>query len=142
MEYIIKHFCEVEPAEPSTRTSRQKACEKLNHIHNPTEEKIVVIRLPTKMESIQPGTSRLSADRKPSTTYKKLQRGPKLKVQNHNFIKKREETRHTKSVRFQEGNKIHHFLPHRPLSKRKGSTRKNRIASGGSAKLSCTEQQQ
>ena len=38
MEYIIKHFWEVEPVEQSTMTAEQKACEEhfLTHTHNPT----------------------------------------------------------------------------------------------------------
>jgi hypothetical protein len=142
MEYIIKHFWEVEPVELSTRRVRQKACEKHIHTHNPTEKGGVVNRHPTKMESIEPLTSRLSAEQRPSTADCKLGQGPKLKVQDHNFMKEHEEIRHTKSVRFQERNKTRYFLPYHPVSKEKGSTTRNQIASDRSAKFSSSTQQQ
>jgi hypothetical protein len=98
--------------EPSTMTAKQKACKEHLHKHNPTEEGRVVDRHPTKMESIQPGTSHLSAEQGPQATDNKLGQSPKLKVQDHNFVKEHEEINHTKSVRFQEGNKTCHFPPH------------------------------
>jgi hypothetical protein len=80
LDYFIKHFWEVESMEPSTITAKQKACEKHFYKHNPTEEGRVVDRHPTKLGSIQPGTSRLSAEQGPSITDHRLGRGPKMKV--------------------------------------------------------------
>jgi hypothetical protein len=136
LEYIIKHFWKVEPAEQSTMTARQKACEE-HHTHNPTKKGRGVNRRPIKMDPTHLGKSCLSAERKPSTTDIKLGRGSKQKVQDHNVMKKCEERGHTKSVRFHEGNETHYFLPHHPVSKEKGSTRRNQIASGRSSKPSC-----
>jgi hypothetical protein len=47
-----------------------------------------VNRRPIKMDPTHLGKSRLSAERKPSTTDIKLGRGPKLKVKDHNFMTK------------------------------------------------------
>jgi hypothetical protein len=140
LEYIIKHFWEVKPADQPTMTVRQKACEEYLHTHNPTEGR-GVNRRPIKIDPTHLGKSRLSAERKPSITGIKFGRGPKLKVQDHNFMKKCVETRHKMSVRFQEGNKTHYFLPHHPVSMETGSTTRNQIASGGSSKPSCIQQQ-
>jgi hypothetical protein len=71
------------------------------------------------MESIQLGTSRRSAEQRPSTTDRKQGLGLKLKVRDHNFINKREKIRHTKSVRFQKRNKTFYFQPHHPVYKLK-----------------------
>jgi hypothetical protein len=114
----------VKPADQSTLTARQKACEERLHTHSPTKKKKGVNRRPIKMDPTQLGKSRLSAERKPSTIDIKLGRGPKLKVQGRNFTKKCKETRHKKSVRFQEENKTHYFLPHHPVSMETGSTKK------------------
>jgi hypothetical protein len=142
MDYIINCFWEVESMEPSATTVRQKACEEHLHTHNPTNKGGVVNKHPTKMESIQPGTSGPSVERRPSTNDCKLGQGIQLKVQDQNFMKGHEEIHHKKSVRFQEGNKTCYSLPQHPVSKEKGSTTRNWIASGGSAKPSSTTQQQ
>jgi len=140
MEYIIKHFWEVEPVEQSTRTARQQACEEHLHTHNSTDEEGVVDRHPTKMECIQTGTSRLVSEQKPHTTDHKLGQGPKLKVQDHNFMKEHEEISHTESVKPQKGKKTYHCLPH-PVSKEKGSTTRPKVTFEGNAKLSSGTQQ-
>jgi hypothetical protein len=116
-------------------TVRQKDCKERLYIHNPTKEGRGVNRRPTKMDP-----THLSAERNPSTTDSKLERDPKLKVQDHNFIRKCEETRHKKSVRLQEGNKIHYFIPHHPVLMETGSTRRNRIAPGRILKPSFIQQ--
>jgi len=135
MEYIIKHFWEVEPVKQSTRIVKHQACEEHLHTHNPTEEGGVVDRHPTKMESIQPGTSRFIAEQEPHTTDCKLGQGLKLKVQDRNFMKEHEEISH-KSVKFQEGIKTCYFLPHHPVSKETSSTTKTRVVFDGGAKTS------
>jgi hypothetical protein len=130
---------EAELVELSTKTVRQKAHEEHLHKQNPTKGG-VVNKHPIKMESIQPGTSCLSAEQGPRATDCKLGQGLKLKVQDHNFMKEHKEIKHTKLVRFQEENKTCHYLPHL-APKEKGST-SDRIASGGSAKASSSIQQQ
>jgi hypothetical protein len=135
MEYIIKHLWEVEPVEQSTRTAKQQGCEEHLHTHNSTDEEGVVDKHPTKMECIQTGTSCPIAEQKPHTTDCKLEQGPKLKVQDHNFMKEHEEISHMVSVKPQKGKKTYHSLPH-PVSKEKGSTTKPRVTFEGDAKLS------
>jgi hypothetical protein len=139
LEYIIKHFWEVNPADQPTMPRRQKACEEHTHTHNPTKEGRGVNRRSTKMNPTHLGNYHLSAEQTPSTTDTKLGRGPKRKVQDHNFITKCEKTCHKKSVRFQEGNKTHCFLPHHPVSLETGSTRRNQIVSGAILKPSCIQ---
>jgi hypothetical protein len=136
LENNLNRFWEIEPMEPSTMPGRQKAREKPRHTHNPTKDGRGVNRYPIKMDPTYLGNSHLAVERRASTTDIRFGRGPKLKVQDHNFMKKREDIRHKKSVRFQEGNKAHCFLPHHPFSVETGSTRRNRIASGGILKLS------
>jgi uncharacterized protein YdaU (DUF1376 family) len=140
LDHFINHFWEAESMELSTKRAKQKAGEEHLHTHNPTERGGVVNKHPTKMETIQPGTSRLSAERKLSTTDSKLGQGPKLKVQNHNVVKEHEEINHTKTVRFQEGNKTCHVPPH-SAPKEKSST-SNQISSDRSATCSSSTQQQ
>jgi len=94
-----------------TRIVEHQACEERLHTHNPTEEGVVVDRHPTKMESIQPRTSRFIAKQGPHTTDHKLGRGPKLKIQDHNFRKKNEETSQKKLVKFKEKTETYYFLP-------------------------------
>ena len=134
MEYIIKHFWDVKPVKQSTRIVKHQACEEYLHTHNPTEEGVVVDRHPTKMESIQPGTSCFIAKQGPHTTDRKLKGGPNMKVQDCNFMKEHEEISHKKSVKFQEGNKTFYFLPHQPVSKETSSTTKTRVVFDGGAK--------
>jgi hypothetical protein len=68
-------------------TAKQKKFEEHPHTHNPTEKGRVVDKHPIKMESIQPGTSRLSETQGPQITDRKLGQGPKLKVQDHKVSK-------------------------------------------------------
>ena len=105
-----------------------------SHTHNPIEEGVVVDRYPTKMESIQPGTSRFIAKQGPHITDRKLKRGPNMKVQYRNFMKEHEEISHKKSVKFQEGNKTFYFLPYQTVSKETSSTTKTRVVFDGGAK--------
>jgi hypothetical protein len=132
LEKNLNRFWEIQPMEQSTMPRRQKACEKPRHTHNPTKEGRVVNRRPTKADPTYLRNSHLAVERRASTTDNRFGRGPKLKVQDHNFMKKHEDIRHKKSVRFQEGNKAHCFLPHHPVSLETGSTGGNRIASGES----------
>jgi len=111
-----------------TKIVKHQACEKLLHTHNPTQKGVVVDRHPNKRESIPPGTFRLLAKQEPCITDHKLGRGPKLKIQGHNFTKKLEEI-NQKSVKFQEGTKIYYFRSHHPVSKETRSTSRTRFVS-------------
>jgi hypothetical protein len=138
LDHFKNHFWKAEPVESSTKTARQKAGEEHLHTHNPKDKRRVVNKHPIKMEAIQPGTSRHSEGQGPQRTDIKLGQGPKLKVQNHNFMKEHEETNHMKTVRFQEGNKTCH-VPSHSAPKEKGSTL-NQIASDRSATCSSSTQ--
>ena len=140
MEYIIKHFWEAKPVKQSTRKAKHQACDERFHTHNPTQKGGVVDKHPNKRESIQPGTSRFLAKQEPHITDQKLGRGPKLKVQDRNFMKKHEEISQKKSVKFQEGTETYYFLPHHPVSKETRSTSRTRFVSGGSDKPSISNQ--
>jgi hypothetical protein len=141
LEKNLNRFWEIEPMEQSTMPRRQKACVKPRHTHNSTKERRGVNRRPTKLDPTYLANSHLAVERRASTIDTRFGRGPKLKVQDHNFMRKREDIRHKKSVRFQEGNKAHCSLPHHPGSLETGSTRRTLIASGGILKPSCIQQQ-
>jgi hypothetical protein len=111
LDYIIKHHWNVKPAEPPTITGRQNTGEEPRHSHKPIKDERGVNRCPTNMDPTYLGNSHLAAERRSSITDIKLGRGPKRKLQYHNSRKNCEETRPKKSVRFQEGNKIHHGPP-------------------------------
>jgi hypothetical protein len=84
LDHFINQFWEAESMGLTTKTPRQKAGEEHLHTHNPTERGGVENKHPTRMESNQPGTSRLSEGQGPQATDIKLGQGPKLKVQNNN----------------------------------------------------------
>jgi len=99
-----------------------------------------VDKLPNKRESIQPRTARFIAKEGPHTTDHKLGRGPKLKLQDRNFMKKHDEISQKKSVKFQERTEIYYFRPQHPVSKETRSTSRTRFVSGGSDKPSISNQ--
>jgi hypothetical protein len=125
LDYIINHFWNVNPADQPTMTGRQKAGEEHIHTHNPSKERRCVNRRPIKRDPTHLRKSRLSAERRSSKTDIKLGRGLKRKAQDHNLRKNCKETRPKNSVRFQDGNKKHHGLPHHPTSMETGSTKRN-----------------
>jgi len=132
----------VETVEQSTITAEQKACEK-HFLINTTQQPDgrFVVKLPTKMEPTQLGTSRLSAEHRLHAIERKLRRGPKLKVQDCNFMKKHEEISQKKSVKFRQRTEIYYFRPHHPVSKETMSTLRTRFVSGGSDKPSISNQE-
>jgi hypothetical protein len=69
-----------------------------------------VVRLPTKMEPTQLGTTRLSAERRLHAIGRRLERDPDLKIQYHNFMKEYEELGHMEPVTSQEGKSTCYFL--------------------------------
>jgi len=89
----------VEPVEQSTMTAEQQACEEHFLTHTTQQPGgIFVVRLPTKMESHQLRTSRLSAERRLHATERRLEQDPELKVQYHNFMKEYEDLDHMEPV--------------------------------------------
>jgi len=85
-------------------TREQQACEQ-HFISHTTQQPDVrfVVRLPTKMDPKQLGSSRLSAERKLHAIERRLEREPELKVQYHNFMKEYEELGHMEPVNSQGG---------------------------------------
>jgi hypothetical protein len=76
-------------------TAEQQACEEhflIHTIQQPAGR--FVVRLPTKMEPNQLGTSRLSAERRLRAIERRLERDPELKVQYHSFMKEYEVRSH------------------------------------------------
>ena len=94
-----------------------------------------VVRLPTKMEPNQLGSSRLSAAWNLHAIELKLERHPEPKVQYHNFMRKYKEIDHRDPVNSQEGKTTCYCLPH-PVFEEKGSTTRTWIVLGGCAKPS------
>ena len=73
-------------------TAEQQACEQ--HFSSNTFQQHdgrFVVRLPTKMDPKQLGSSRLSAERRLHAIERKLEKHPDLKVQYHKFMKEYEE---------------------------------------------------
>jgi len=123
-------------------TAEQQACEEhfLTHTTQQPDGRVVV-RLSTKMEPKQLGTSRLSAERRLHAIECRLERDPELKIQYHNFMRKYEKLDHTDPVNSQEGKKTCYCLPPHPVFKEKGSTTRTLIAFGGCARSSNGTQQ-
>ena len=80
LEHNINRFWEVEHVEQSTMTKEQQACEQhfISHATQQSDERFVV-RLPTKMDSKQLGSSRLSAERRLHVSERRLEREPELR---------------------------------------------------------------
>jgi hypothetical protein len=99
LEHNLNCFWEVEPVEESTMTAEQKAC-KEHFLTNTTQQPDgrFMVKLPTKMEPTQLGTSRLSAERRLNAIERRLEQDPDLKVQYHNFMKEYEELGHMEPV--------------------------------------------
>jgi hypothetical protein len=78
--------------EQSSMTAKQQACEQhfiANTVEQPDER--FVVRLPTKLDPKQLGSSRLSAERRLHAIERRLERHPDLKVQYHNFMREYKE---------------------------------------------------
>jgi hypothetical protein len=113
LEHNLNRFWEVESVEQSTMTAEQKACD--DHFLTHTTQQpdgTFVVRLPTKMEPTQLGTSRLSAEGRLHAIKHRMEQDPDLKVQYHNFMKEYEELGHMEPVIYQEGKSTCYFLPH------------------------------
>jgi hypothetical protein len=93
----------MEPMEQSSMTTEQQACEQhfiANTIQQPDGR--FVVRLPTKMDPKQLGSSRLFAERRLHAIERRLERHPDLKVQYNNFMREYEELGHMQPVMSQE----------------------------------------
>ena len=117
-------------------TTEQQACEEHFVTHTTQQEDRRFVRLPTKMDSKQLGSSRLSAERRLHAIERRLERDPDLKVQYHNFMKEYEELGHMEPVNSHEGKNTCYFLPHHPVFKETSSTTKTRVVFDGGAKTS------
>jgi hypothetical protein len=95
-----------------------------------------VVRLPTKREHDELGTSRLSAERRLHAIERRLERDPKLKLQYHNFMREYKDLGHMEPVNSQEGKSTCYYLPHHPVFKETSSTTKTRVVFDGGAKTS------
>jgi len=95
-----------------------------------------VVRLPTKVDRKQLGSSRLSAERRFHEIERRLEREPELKFQYHNFIKVHEELDHMEPVKSQEGRQPRYVLPHNAVFKETSTTTRTRVVFDGSAKTS------
>jgi len=87
MEHNLNRSWEVEPVEPSTMTTEQQVCEQHFITHKTQRyDGRFVVRLPTKKDTEQLGSSRLDAERRLYAFERKLEQ--ELKDQYHNFIRK------------------------------------------------------
>jgi hypothetical protein len=132
----LNRFWEVEPVDHSTITTEQRACEEhfLTHTTHQPDGRFVV-RLPTKIDSTQLGTSRLSPERRLHAIERRLERDPVLKKQYHDFMREYEHLGHMEPVTSQEVKDTRYYLPHHPVFKETSSTR-TRIVFDGGAKTS------
>ena len=104
--------------EQSTMTTEQQTCEQhfITHTTQQDDGRFVV-RLPTKMDPRQLGSSRLSAERSLQAIERRLEREPELKVQYHNFMRKYKGLDHRDPVNSQEGKEYAMYI----LSSRQGN---------------------
>jgi len=127
----------VEPVEQSTMTKEQQACEQhfISHTSQQPDGRFVV-RLPTKMDPKQLGSSRLSAERRLHAIERRLEREPELNIQYHNFMKEYEELGHMEPVYSQEGRQTCYFLTHHAVFKETSATKRTRFVFDGNVKTS------
>jgi hypothetical protein len=118
LQQNLNRFWEVESVEQSTMTAEQNACEEhfLSHTTQQRDGRFVV-RLPTKREHDELGTSLLSAERRLHAIECRLERDPELKLQYHNFMKEYEDLGHVEPVNYQEGRNTCCYLPRHPVFK-------------------------
>jgi hypothetical protein len=137
VEKNLNRFWEVESVDHSTMTAEQKACEDnfLTHTTQQSDGRFVV-RLPTKMDATQLGTSRLSAERRLHAIERRLERDPVLKKQYHDFMQEYEDLGHMEPVTSQEMKDPRYHLPHHPVFKETSSTTRTRVVFDGGAKTS------
>jgi len=118
-------------------TTDQKVCEQ-HFITHTTQQQDgrYVVRLPTKMDPKELGSSRHSAERRLHAIERRLEREPELKVQYHSFMKEYEELCHMEPVSSQQGMQPCYVLPHHAVFKETSTTTKTRVVFDGSAKTS------
>jgi len=109
-----------------------------NTISNTTQQHDgrFVVRLPTKIDPKQLGSSFLSAERRLHAIERSLERQPDLKVHYHKFMQEYEELGHMKPVKSQEPKQPCYFLPHHAVFKETSTTGKTRVLFDGSTKTS------
>ena len=95
-----------------------------------------MVRLPTKIESHQTRTSRLSAERRLHAIEHRWEQDPQLKVQYPNFMKEYEDLGHMESVKSRKGRNTCYFLPHHQVFKETSTTTKTQVVFHGGAKTS------
>jgi len=126
----------VEAVEKSTMTAEQQDCEQYFITQTTQQQDGRYVKLPTKMDPKQLGSSRLSAERRLHAIECRLERDPDLKVQYHNFMNKYEELGHMEPVKSQEGWHTCYCLLHHPVFKETSTITKTRVVFDGSAKTS------
>jgi len=109
-EHNLNSTREVKPVEPSTITTEQQEC-KQRVITRKTQQDdgVYVVRLPTKMDPKQLGTSRLAAERRLRIFEQRMEQ--ELKNQYHYFMRKSKRTRSQRSSDFPRRDEICYCLP-------------------------------
>ena len=127
----------MEPVEQSILTAEKQACEQHFITHTTQQQDLrFVVKLSTKMDSKQLGSSRFCVEFRLHAIAHRLERDPKLKVQYNNFMKEYEELGHIEPVKSQEGRQTCYFLPHHQVFKETSTTTKTRVVFDGGAKTS------
>jgi len=104
LEHNFNRSREVEPVEPSTITTEQQVCKQHVITHTTQQDDGgSVVRLPTKMDPKQLGSSRLAAERRLHIFERRLEQ--ELKDQYHCFMRKSKGLDHKDPVNSQEGKK-------------------------------------
>jgi len=102
LEHNLINSREVEPVEPTTMTTEEQVC-KQHVISHTTQQQDggSVVRLPTKMDPKQLGSSRLTAERRLHIYERRLEQ--ELKDQYHYFMRKYKALDHRYPMNSQEG---------------------------------------
>jgi len=116
LEHNLNRFWEVEPVERSTVKKEQQDGEQhfITHTKQQDDGRFVV-RLSTKMDPKQLGSSRLSAERTLHAIERRLEREPELKFQYHNFMTEYEKLDLMETVYSKEDRQTCYFLPQKLL---------------------------
>jgi len=104
LEHNLNSSNEVEPVEPSAMTTEQQVCKQHFFTHTTQQDDGgSVVRLPTKMDPKQLGTSRVAAERRLHIFERRLEQD--LKDQYNYFMRKSKGLDHRDPVKSQEGTK-------------------------------------
>ena len=115
LEHNLTHIREVESVEQSSMSTKQQACKQYFNTNTTHQQNgRFVVRLPTKVETKQFGSSRLSAEQRLHVMESRLEQ--QLEDQYHNFMKKCEQLSHMGHVKSQKGKQPCYFLPHHPAA--------------------------